>query len=122
MKINLTNIYYARKSSTCMNKDGKPLSFYSSFSEAQESANYIGFMVPYLCNNCGNYHLKPEAFYCEKIKRSCNCVDHNGKPKDTYKTKSDALKMVNIRANAGITLNIYKCPQGYGYHLTSRSI
>ena len=122
MKLNLTNVYYSKKSSTCMNKDGKPLSFYSSFEEAQECANYIGNMVPYLCSMCGKFHLIPQEFYCEKIKRVCTCVDHKGQPKHTYKTKADALKMVNIRAKAGIILHVYKCPQNSGYHLSSRSI
>lgn len=123
MKINLTHIYYYSKSSTCMNKDGNPLSVYSTFEEAQNSAYYIEkSMIPYLCKKCGKYHLKPQEFYCEKVNRSCACVDHNGKPKDTYKTKEDALKMTDIRSRDGVMLYVYECPQGCGYHLTSRNM
>lgn len=123
MKININQIYYSHKSSTCMNKDGKALSVYESYQEAQRSAHYIGkSFIPYLCSTCGKYHLKPEEFYCEKINRICNCVDHNGKPKDSYKTESDAQKMAKIRSASGIELFVYKCPFGCGYHLTSNKI
>lgn len=123
MKINLNNIYYSHKSETCMNKDGKPLSVYSSYNEAQACADYVGRdFIPYQCFKCGMYHLKPKKFYCEKILRRCTCVDHNGNPKDTYKTLEDAQRMVRIRSSAGITLKVYECPQGEGYHLTSRGI
>lgn len=121
MKINLNQIYYAHKSSTCINKDGLPLSVYTSFGEIQNSAHCIDkAMIPYLCKNCGKYHLTPQEFYCEKVSPSCSCVDRNGQPKDTYKTKADALKMANIRSRTGVLLHVYECPQGSGYHLTSR--
>lgn len=123
MKINTNKIFYSYKSETCMNKDGKPLSVYSTYNEAQASANYVGRdFIPYHCSKCGMYHLKPKEYYCEKVIRRCDCVDHNGQPKDTYKTQEDAQRMVRIRSKAGIQLNIYPCPQGEGYHLTSRGV
>ena len=123
MKMNINQIYYSHKSSTCMSKEGKALSVYESYQEAQNSARYIGkFFIPYLCSRCGKYHLKPEEFYCEKVIRVCNYVDHNGNPKDCYKTREDALKMVNIRAKAGIILHIYECPKSDCFHLTSRNV
>lgn len=123
MKMNINQIYYSHKSSTCMNRYGKPLSVYESYQEAQNSALYIGkSFIPYLCSKCRKYHLKPEEFYCEKVNRDCDCVDHNGNPKDSYKTRKDALKMVNIRAKAGIALHIYECPKSNYYHLTSRNM
>ena len=123
MKINLNNIYFSHKSVTCMNKNGKPLSVYSSLNEAQASADYIGSdLIPYQCSKCGMYHLKPKEYYFEKVVRRCSCVDHKGNPKDTYKTREDALRMVRIRSQPGITLSVYSCPQGAGYHLTSRGI
>lgn len=123
MKINLNKIYYVRKSDSCMNKNGQPLSVYDSYDEAMQSANYIGSdLVPYHCDNCNRYHLKPEKFYCEKIKRNCSCVDHNGKIKETYKTKEDALKMLAIRSEGGVKLYVYKCPNGIGYHLSSHNL
>lgn len=124
MKMNLSNIYIAHKSETCFSKSGNPLSVYRNFSEAQESADYqysqsgVSLTV-YKCNACGKYHLKPTEFYCEKLSSVCSCTDHNGKKKDAYPTAQDAEKMVNIRKSAGITLFVYKCPQGNGYHLTS---
>ena len=106
-----------------MSKDGNPLSVYSSYNSALESASYTGKnMIPYCCQRCGKYHLKPKEYYCEKVFSRCDCVDHNGKPKDTYKTMNDALKMVKIRAGSGIKLSVYKCPLGYGYHLTSQTM
>lgn len=123
MKMNINQIYYSHKSSTCMSKEGKALSVYESYQEAQNSARYIGnSFIPYLCSRCGKYHLKPEEFYCEKVIRVCNCVDHNGNPKDCYKTREDALKMVNIRAKAGIILHIYEYHKSDCFHLTSRNV
>lgn len=120
MTINLNTIYFSKKSSICMSKDGNPLSVYDSYQEALSSANYIGKnLIPYQCEYCNYYHLKPEEFYCEKLTRRCNCVDHNGCKKDTYKTESDAMKIVKIWAKKGKFLRIYKCPQGEGYHLSS---
>ena len=123
MKIKFNQIYFTHKSMTCFSKEGNPLSVYESYQEAQNSAQYIGkVFIPYLCKKCGKFHLKPEEFYCEKVIRVCSCVDHNGKPKDSYKTREDALKMVHIRAKAGIKLHVYKCPRGKYYHLTSQNM
>lgn len=123
MKINLNRIFYVKKSSTCMNKDGNPLSVYSNYSEAVESANYIGNnLIPYFCEKYKYYHLKPEKFYCKQVERKCSCVDHNGNPKKTYMTQEDAEKMANIRAVSGAKLTVYKCPAGIGFHLTSHNM
>ncbi len=124
MKMNISNIYISNKSETCFSKNGNPLSVYESYSEALESADYqfasagIKFS-PYQCDTCGKYHLKPTEFYCKKLSSFCSCTDHNGKRKDSYETRSDAEKMINIRKRAGVTLYVYACPQGKGYHLTS---
>ena len=125
MKMNLSNIYIPIKSETCFSKTGNPLSVYLSYSEAQESANYqysqSGIsLIAYQCNTCGKYHLKPTEYYCEKLSSSCSCIDHNGRKKDAYSTLQDAEKMITIRKQAGVTLYVYKCPKGNGYHLTSR--
>lgn len=124
MKINATRIYISHKSETCFSKSGNPLSVYRSLSEAQESADYQFSqggtqLSPYLCKVCGKFHLKPTEFYCKKTNSSCLCTDRNGNRKDCYETRSDAEKMVNIRAKAGIALYVYPCPQGNGFHLTS---
>jgi len=67
MKINTNKIYYSHKSETCMNKDGKPLSVYSSYNEAQESANYVGRdFIPYHCSKCRMYHKNPKNITAKK--------------------------------------------------------
>ena len=120
MKYSTTQFVIIRKSSTCMSRFEKPLSEYESYSDALESAHYIGKnLVPYQCKRCGKYHLKPQEFYCEKLQSVCSCRSHEGNSKDSYKTYSDAQKMANIRANTGVNLTVYKCPEGNGYHLTS---
>ena len=120
----MQSIYISHKSETCVSKSGNPLSEYRNYSEAQESANYqftqtgISF-TPYECQKCGKFHLKPTEFYCEKAHSSCTCTDHNGNRKDTYVTREDAEKMVNIRGKDGVQLFVYQCPSGCGFHLTS---
>lgn len=122
--INYNNFYISHKSKTCFSHKGEPLSEYNTEEEAQESAKYLFSegkkMVPYYCVKCNKYHLKPEEFYCKKIKSSCNCKSHLGDIKCTYESKQDAEKMCAIRAQAGIKLFVYKCPSGQGYHLTSK--
>ena len=125
MRGNITRIYFSHKSGTCISRNGTPLSVYNSFSEAQESADFQFSrnriqLIPYSCPVCGKFHLKPEEFYCKKIISRCSCTDHNGHRKDCYATRKDAEKMVSIRSKTGITLYVYPCPQGNGFHLTSR--
>lgn len=122
MKMNLNQIYIPHKSNTCFSKTGNPLSAYNSLAEAQRSANYQSSenkFTPYYCNTCGKYHLKPTEYFCKKKNSTCDCRDHQGNKKDTYETRYDAEKMVKIRGQAGITLYVYECPQGNGFHLTS---
>lgn len=124
MKINLNHIYISHKSNTCFSSTGSPLSVYETYSEATESAQYQSSdgrtqLTPYQCDRCGKYHLKPAEFYCKKTKSTCSCTDHHGNKKDTYETRYDAEKMVKIREQAGVTLYVYECPQGNGFHLTS---
>lgn len=125
MKLNSTKFYVSHKSKSCFSKSGNPLSVYKSLSEAQESADYqlsqSGVRLsPYRCSICGDFHLKPTDFFVKKIISSCSCTDHNGRKKDCYETRSDAEKMASIRASVGIQLYVYSCPQGIGFHLTSR--
>lgn len=122
---NQNQIFITHKSTTCVSKNGNPLSEYRTFQEAQESADYQYSQTgteftPYECDICGMYHLKPTAYYCEHSAKFCSCTDHNGKRKDAYATKADAEKMMGIRAQAGVQLYMYRCPQGNGFHLTSR--
>lgn len=120
MKYNTNQFVIVQKSATCMSRFGNFLSEYESYEDALKSARYLNKnFVPYQCKKCGKYHLKPQEFYCEKLQSLCSCRSHDGNLKDSYKTYDDAQKMANIRANAGVKLNVYECPEGNGYHLTS---
>lgn len=116
------------KSATCFSHNGAPLSEFYSESEAQESADYENSLrpnadlVPYKCEKCGRWHLKPKEFLVQKLSSCCSCVDSNGRAKDAYPSQEEAQKMANIRAKAGVHLAVYKCPEGNGWHLTSHSV
>lgn len=120
MKYRTNQFIIVQKSKTCMSKFGEFLSEYKLYNEALESARHSNInFVPYQCKKCFKYHLKPQEFYCEKLQTECSCRSHDGNMKDSYKTYADAQKMASIRANTGVKLNVYKCPEGNGYHLTS---
>lgn len=115
-----------RKSETCFSCKGTPLTEYGTFEEAQNSAdyehdrNYEVNLVPYQCGICGKFHLKPKAFYVPKLNRNCNCTDTYGNAKDAYPSETAARKMAEIRANAGVRLWVYRCPDYENvWHLTS---
>ena len=113
------------KSSTCYSRRGTPLTEYNFWGEAKQGANYENsrnfdvYFVPYQCDRCGKFHLKPEEFYVPKLDTRCSCTDTNGYYKDAYPNKSAALKMARIRLMSGIRLSVYSCPEGNGWHLTS---
>lgn len=113
------------KSTTCFSHTGEPLSEFSSESEAQKSADYENsrkqnvHFVPYKCEKCGLWHLKPQEFFVKKLSTRCACVDSNGHEKDAYPTREEAQKMADIRSKDGVHLTVYECPEGNGYHLTS---
>ena len=52
--------------------------------------------------------------------REC-CTDHEGKPKRKYKTRADAEMVAKLRREDGVIVNIYRCEEGDGWHLTSRN-
>jgi hypothetical protein len=110
------------KSSTCFNKNGEPLTVYSSMEEAERSALYEKInhnmeFVPYKCK-CGGYHLSPKDRQTTCI--TCSfCIDRDGKSKKLYKTYEDALRRAGfIYKERGIRLNVYPCHYQSGYHLT----
>ncbi len=116
-----------RKSETCFSRKGTPLSEYDSFEMAQAGADYENsknsdvHFVPYQCDQCGKFHLKPEEFYVRKLKTHCACTDSCGNYKDAYPTEEQAIKMVGIRKKDGVQLSVYRCPEGNGWHLTSHA-
>jgi len=116
------------KNKTCIGKKtGKPVTCYVTKEEAEESAAYIAKKVnprlkltAYKCSKCGYYHLSPADRKIEST--TCNrCTDSNGKPKQLYKTKADALKRAQFRKEeTGIKLYVYACPYNHGFHLTHK--
>lgn len=57
MKINIQNFTITTKSETCVSKNGNPLSEYSSYQEAFDSAEFQKInngieLIPYNCSKC----------------------------------------------------------------------
>lgn len=50
----------------------------------------------------------------------CNCKGKNGKKKNLYSTEGEALIVAENRSLiTGIHMNVYACPEGCGFHITS---
>ena len=113
-----------KKSKTCTGKKtGKPLTEYGSESEAKEaalyaSANYKRHLTPYLCQTCGKWHLA--LVNRQTPSKKCTfCTGSDGSPKDAYQTEKNAKLRANIiRKESGVSLRVYPCPYGNGWHLT----
>ncbi|PBC73348.1 hypothetical protein [Fibrobacter intestinalis] len=53
----------------------------------------------------------------------CSCCGKDGKKKNLYFTKTEANIVANERKIAtGITMHVYRCPEGDGWHITSNQI
>lgn len=51
---------------------------------------------------------------------SCHCTGHNGKPKNLYIDKYQALEQKDFALiDRGVRLKEIPCKQGKGWHLTS---
>ena len=49
----------------------------------------------------------------------CTCKDGKGEFKVLYETEALALKQTEIsKMQPGVSLKVYPCPYGYGWHLT----
>lgn len=112
------------KSKTCTGKKyGKPLTEYSSESEAREAAlfanaSYKRHLSPYLCTVCGKWHLSPLNRQTPSEKCT-NCAGNDGSPKDAYRSEADAKRRASlIRKESGVSLRVYECKFGNGWHLT----
>ncbi|MFH1466556.1 MAG: hypothetical protein ABIO70_19380 [Pseudomonadota bacterium] len=71
-------------------------------------------MVPYHCDRCGSWHLCP----AERHTPSHTCVSCG---KQAYDTEEAAARRAEIqREQRGVSLRVYACPYGDGWHLTSR--
>ncbi|MDA3925350.1 MAG: hypothetical protein PF904_11700 [Kiritimatiellae bacterium] len=114
------------KSTTCFNqRNGKPLSEYSSEVEAEGAAIYVNSqhrtnLAPYQCSRCGQWHLSPKNR--QTPSRACNiCTDTFGSAKELYETREAAQKRARIiRKEKGVKLSVYQCPYNNGWHLTKR--
>lgn len=112
------------KSETCFGKlSGKPLIQYYDQEEAQVAANYCkefygNDMSPYRCDKCDLWHLSPKSRQTPSQK--CNrCTGGYGVEKASYHSKNAArLRASIIYDEQGISLRVYKCKYGSGWHLT----
>ncbi len=75
----------------------------------------------YFCPKCEKFHLTmPDGRKLECL-GICFCTDRDGNRKELYKTRLEALKQLRMhKGKKGQELEIYLCPRGYGFHLTSR--
>lgn len=110
-----------RKSDTCMKRNGEAKTEYDSFPEASESVSYAklnyGYdLEPYHCRTCDKWHLKP------RLKGGCSCTSGSGRPKNWYPNEQTARETAEQRmSEGGCSLQVYRCPVSFGFHLTSRS-
>ncbi len=50
----------------------------------------------------------------------CCCTGKNGKRKKLYPTYSEAMEnLYYAKETRRVHLHVYKCPEGFGFHLTS---
>ncbi len=111
---------YASQSQSCVTRSGKPRKGYYSSDDAEDGADYVfkrykKRMVPYLCENCGDWHLCP-------AKRHTPSQHCDPCSKQAYESKQAAERREKILvAERGIWLFIYECPHKNGWHLTSMS-
>ncbi|MBU0552127.1 hypothetical protein KKF91_09515 [Myxococcota bacterium] len=112
------------KSPTCVGQVSKRhLNEYRSLEEAQRHAAYLaeqgrGKMQPYVCERCGHWHLSP-ANRATPSKACPVCKGADGAPKDAYEREQDAARRARLsHKERGVSLTVYPCPAGYGWHLT----
>ena len=50
----------------------------------------------------------------------CSCCGKDGTKKNLYPTEYDANEVASERTFAtGLTMHVYRCPEGDGWHITS---
>ncbi|MFA1563278.1 hypothetical protein [Aliivibrio fischeri] len=111
------------KSKTCFSHLGQLLTQYYNEKEAQNAANYINKthnndLLPYHCAKCNLWHLSPKNRRTSS--QTCNrCTGRDGVKKESYSSKREAHLRANIIYDEqGISLRVYKCKYGFGWHLT----
>lgn len=56
----------------------------------------------------------------KEVNKVCSCCGKDGKKKNLYLTESEACIVAEERRMAtGITMHVYRCPYGDGWHITS---
>lgn len=113
------------KSDVCFSKKtGQHLTVYFSEEDAKSSALYErtargSDLYPYKCEKCGYWHLAPLSSKLNVQRNACSCLDSNGRHKALYLTREDAEKQrMKSEAEQHISLKIYSCSEGKGFHLT----
>lgn len=102
----------------CVSKrTGRPLAAHWSQELARAEARRLNQakqldLEAYRCPQCDYWHLRTARHYC-----SCTCS--YGQPKRWYATEQQAQAIACDRGMATY-LTTYPCPEGDGYHLTSR--
>ena len=55
-----------------------------------------------------------------EVSKMCSCCGKDGKRKNLYLTEYEAGVVANERRFVtGITMHVYRCPEGGGWHITS---
>lgn len=113
-------------SNTCFGRvSNKPLKEYSDEQTATYAAQYVldrygKQMTPYRCTRCHLWHLSPTSR--QTPSQTCICSDQHGKYKQVYLTEEAARRRAQlIKKERHINLQIYPCPYGRGWHLTSNT-
>ena len=101
----LPNMSMSAKSATCNGSNGEPLTEYPSEATASEAARHVWKqhrldLVPYRCSHCHYWHLSPRSRNTPSDRCSF-CTSSSGEPKDSYHSKSDAIR----RAVAALPLD-----------------
>ena len=117
----------SRKSETCVgSQSSRPLTEYDSEYDAREGADYANSryhknLVPYQCDRCNLWHLAPASR--QTPSEPCGyCSGVDGKPKESYQSSDDAWRRADIlRREQGVSLHVYACEHGNGWHLTRTS-
>lgn len=116
------------KSQTCFGKVSKqPLREYFTEYEANDAAeytkqNYGNDFIPYLCKKCTYWHLSPKNRQTPS-KKCDQCSGGDGTSKGSYESKKDAKIRANILFDErGVSLDVYQCKHGGGWHLTKSQI
>lgn len=112
-------------SSTCRGRtSGKALTTYADEVSARAGADHAlrrhgRAMAPYKCERCGGWHLCP--LERQTPSETCpTCRDGSGRPKQRYATWEAAERRADISCSErGVSLRVYPCPSGDGFHLTS---